>query len=436
MQLRTKILKSVTPAALLVTMTASSLYASVEAPGPLVQAPRNVTITAQNLESELFNGDPDIIHEINAVSKAKDMLNEARANLLPSINITGLVGQVSPMFMLSSVSCLVPFLFPSKWFDLKTSKKTYQSEQVGLKVTKLNVFATAYTLISRVEGDEATLLVTVEQDKRFDEYLAQMKTRLDAGLIPLEDYELAEIDSRQRDSNLSKMRQLVDDEHATMRKLFGYPLTTEFNLALGDVGASDYETVSPTSVIDHVIAIAPEKQQLDLLAVAAKASIRSSQWSFLSGCGGGQSQMSSVSGGNSFNLSTGASANLGFGIFPQVKLARHNALEVGLRAHDLGLELGRLLEDTIEAAQETKIRLADADANVKESELVLTKEIALYASGHGSIVDVIHDYSIVAQARTDYISASTELAGHRITLKRLAMADQFAAIMAEGAPQK
>jgi hypothetical protein len=139
----------------------------------------------------------------------------------------------------------------------------------------------------------------------------------------------------------------------------------------------------------------------------------------------------STNSGSAFSFSTGTSVNLGFGYFPRIKLARRNAKEVEYRSHDLVYELSRLLESTISEAAETKLRLNEANSRVVKAEVVLADVIRRYATGQAPVREVLDGYALVERARMDSHTASTELTGHRVTLKRLAMDDQFKQIFAD-----
>jgi len=58
-------------------------------------------------------------------------VNLARASLLPSINLGfGATLGDSYSFALANVSFLLPFLLPSKWFDVKKSERLLEPKAI------------------------------------------------------------------------------------------------------------------------------------------------------------------------------------------------------------------------------------------------------------------------------------------------------------------
>ncbi len=388
--------------------------------------PKKVTITQEKLDELLFAGSPDLLHLMNNINKAKDQLNIARGELLPSLNIGAVISFSNPAtFLLNSVSCLVPFIFPGKWFDLKTTKRTYNAEVMGYHIAKLNIYASAYALATRVSGDIATLKIAKAELDRFKSYFEEMKKQVGGGYVKEIDLVTAEIELAQKESNYSKMSQTVDNEIATLRKAFGLSLDTEIEVKIGHIAKPSLEGKNPVKEIDTIIENAPEKEQLELMAIAAKASIRSAQWAFLSGCSGNQGNLGSAQGSSSFNFSTGANVSLGFGYFSRIKLARRNATEVELRKQDLALELARSVESAINDADGAQFRVTQYEMIKIKTEELLRDTQRSYALGLSTLRDVLDAFDRLARANIESITATSELDGHRITLKRIAMDPQF-----------
>jgi outer membrane protein TolC len=187
-------------------------------------APANgvLVVTPEKLEEILLSQNTDVMRQMNTVMRAKDQVNAARAELLPSISLN-LVMLISnpPAFLLSSVSCLIPFLFPSKWFNLDAAKKTFSAEVTAIHLAKMNMFASAYSLLLAVAGDEAMLTMVRQQHARLEEYVNGLRVQNELGLIPQADMIRGEIDLNRTKIDLSKTAELIAQERAALRKMLG-----------------------------------------------------------------------------------------------------------------------------------------------------------------------------------------------------------------------
>jgi outer membrane protein TolC len=402
------------------------------APAALADTPRGpLVITAENLDEVLFTGNMDVVRAMSTMLRAKEQVSLARAGLLPSLNlnfnaVTSFVA--APLFMINSASCLVPFLFPSAWFELRAANRAYSAEKMAFHITKLNVYATAYALASRVAADEAILDIMNAQFSRVSEYVHGLQVQYDVGLIPHAEVLRGEMELGRMRAELGKLRDAVTTEKATLRKAFGLPLTQDFIVAVGDVAPSRLENLSAVSALEPVLLRAPERRQIDLLIAAARAQVRQAEWAFLAGCSGSQGGVS-TGGTGAFSLSNGALVSIGFGYFPKVRIAKANVRDLETRHGELRLELGRQLETTLSSIRELNARTAQSVRDVELAEQMLTEQQHLFELGRSSVKDILDTYTAISRAKVEAVSISSALASHRITLRRIGLEDRFLKVL-------
>ncbi|MBI3544072.1 MAG: TolC family protein [Deltaproteobacteria bacterium] len=409
--------------ALAVSMAAPAHASGPELAGTLTNG--TVVVTPKNLDLLLFGHNTDTTKAMNQVLRGKDHLNAARAELIPSLNVNFL-STISnpPAFLLNFASCLVPFLFPSKWYALNAADKSYAADITGLEITRLNTYSIAYAVLVRIKGDEEVLKSVSQSVGALDEYLSGLDVQAKMGLIPQSDVLRATIERGRISGDMIRLKETIDDEHATLRKMLGFHIDQKFAIDLGDEGASQYEDLKADSpLLLKMVMRAPERTQLDFLLDAAKDGVSGARWAFLSGCSGNSSSVGTNSSG--FNVSSGISISIGYGYFPAIDLAKRNVKDVEIQQDALQLELGRTLESTLSAIAGEKARAEQAQASVSAAEALLADQNYLLDLGKVTVRERIEALTALARARTDLISSRVTLNGHRITLKRLALEGKF-----------
>ena len=92
-----------------------------------------------------------VSQEAERVFQAKLNIGVARGNLLPRLNLKSLVGIFTGDY-LSAVGTVLPFLFPSNWFNWKISKELYQAQRnsfASLRGNEMNSVEGLFYLILR-----------------------------------------------------------------------------------------------------------------------------------------------------------------------------------------------------------------------------------------------------------------------------------------------
>ena len=394
----------------------------------LANDPNTIVLDDAMLEKLILTDNMDVTQTMDNVLRARDQMHIARSALLPSISLNMIISAfTSPMFLLSSVSCLVPFLFPTNWFALKASNKAYKAQIEALHLSKMNIYAAAQAMVYEVAGDEAVYSVMEGQRKRLADYTAGLEQQYQLALIPEVDAIRGRMEMNRVETDLLKTRQLVISERSTLRKLLGIGLEKQLVLKPLAQTPSKLEGQTAMATVASVALISPESTQLDLLAASAKASYHATAWSFLAGCSGSQGRLSG--GAAAFSLTTGATVNLGFGYFPSLKLAKRNMSDIELRKKEVVLELGRVLETTLPAVELIKERQIRAQSNLDMTELLLKEQLVLLELGRVTVKDVLENFASAAAAQLEVVATQNALSTNRITLKRTGVEDRFLKIL-------
>ncbi len=399
---------------------------------PSVQAATEaISITPDNLEELLFSGSTDVAKEMNNVLRAKSNVDVAYGSLIPSLSLNlGVVVASPPLFLISSVSCLVPFLFPSSWYGYGAAKKEALAEAAAFEITKLNAFASAYVLLSHFSNDEAVLAVLTEQYRRVDEYVQSVKEKAGKGLLPQLDAWRAEFELRKMRLDVSRLDETIGIERAVLRKMLGLNIEQAFQIQFADEQPSRLEQEPLTQpLVFELFNQAPEHRQLELLLASARERVKASSWAFLAGCAGSSQGNWGPSTTNGFSFSSTFSVSIGYGNFPQISLSRRNVDDISIREKELLLELGRLLESTVKSITQQKLRLEEAAKAVELGERILIEQTRLADQGKASRKDLLDTANGIARTKIEYLNARSAIEGHRITLKRMNLEGKFSDIL-------
>jgi outer membrane protein TolC len=400
--------------------------------------PQPLQITADTLAALLIKNDGDVINEMTAVLKARDEVNMARSQLLPSLNLNlSLLLSANPTFFIQTATCLVPFIFPQKWFDLKAADKNYSAEVYALHITRLNAYATAWTLAARLASDEQTAQIMSDQQKRLADYVSGLQVQKTLGLISDADVIRGQMSMTQGQTDLSKVQTIIIDERATMRKMLGLPLTQDFVIALGqDAAPSVLESANDVQDLNPVLERAPERTQLNLLLASMKDKVKSAEWAFLVGCSGSEGSVGTAPGTpNAFSLSSGIDVNIGYGLFPSVSLAKRDVQDVINRQTQLKLELGRILESTLSELQVAQGQGDFATKSAAMGEQMYQDQLQLFQLGKASVKDILDALASVTQAKLQKVSSDAAVTGDRIALKRIGLEGQFLDVLIQSRRQ-
>lgn len=408
-----------------------SFAASAPVPANATQDPVPVTLNPTSLRERLVDSNLSILQGMEQVVRAKDQVNVARGQILPSINLGGvLASSTGPSFVLSSVSFLLPFLLPGNWFNLRATRSMLEAQKVSYGLLELSQFASVYSLYVTHLGDQGireSLRRQYEDLSSIHELLKRQSELL--GNVSAQELYQSEAQAALALIQLSQMDSLLASERASLRAALAYPIEAQLSFEDVRVPESPDESLEAAALLDRSLELAPEKAQIHHLIEAAKQSHYSSQWAFLTGAT--LSAQPVVSGGAtpgvSFsNLTMGGQAGFGFGYFPTVQLTADNIRQMELRIEELKIEQARVVESTLVALGEARRQAGIAATAESALERSYQMELQLYELGASTLYNVFAAHQSLTQASIARSRSRTALDLARITLHRLLLTDQFA----------
>jgi outer membrane protein TolC len=301
------------------------------------------------------------------------------------------------------------------------------SDVTGLEITRLNAYSVASALLVRVKGDVETLRIVSESVGGLDEYVKSLDMQSTIGLVPHADVLRGQVELGRISSDMIRMKEAIADEYAALRKMLGFSLDQKFDIEAGDDTESRYESQAATSVLmTEMYNRALERTQLEYLHQAALSGVNEARWAFLGGCTGNSTSISpGTTGTGAFAVSTGLSISIGFGYFPTISIAKRNVTDIEIREKELQLEIGRQLETVLADIEGEKTRLANAMQAEAAAQALLNEQNYLLDLGRVTVRERLDAITALGRARSEVVSARTTLAGHRITLKRVALEGRF-----------
>lgn len=395
--------------------------------------PKSIRLTPKVIRETSKDNGLTILEAAIRVHKAKENVYLARTRLLPSVNLGMLISAfVNPTFVLSNVEYLVPFLLPSRWFDLWQAKNLSQSERMAFLTTELNIFASLESLYYTILSDQVArdLLAADLRDALVFEN--SIERSVEDGRASEVDLSLARSQSSMAFTRLAKMDELLIEEISEMRKVLSLDISTEIFFDWVPAPVSVLENTSVPEAAEAILKVAPEALQLDYLVKAAESEKWSKIFSFISSgsigsSGGGAS--SGIEHASAFkNLNGRGMLHFSFDYFPNISMSNHNINELNTRKKELGVEFAALTENILGKLQFLFARQAEILRSEALLQSVFKANKLKYEAGELSLSDLLNSQSNVRQAKLENVRATTDLNLMRVTLHRMLLTDEFALV--------
>lgn len=377
------------------------------------------------LRQQVLSRDTSVRTGLDNVYQAKEKLNIARGNMLPSLNLS-VIFSGSPTFLLAEVQYLLPFLLPSNWFNLRSSEHQLAASGYAFYVLELNEFASAYSAYQTVVRDMGLRDILQEQYAISLRVVRIVTDQVTVGEALRSDLQQATAQAELAKVQVSQINEMVAQEMAAIRKLITMPLDQPIAIDPATVAASRFEGASTLSAAQYAYDRAPERFQVESLVRASQSNTGSAAFAFINGAG--LSSTSSVNGGGLGNVTPGISVSIGFTQYPAVKLNQVNTDFYRSEAFQIQTELSRIIETSIESIKEAKQQVAlatDAELNYRK---VLTARLQEYGLGQTDLLHVLTAQKDVSTASVTRVRAQLDLDTQRINLHRSTIGDEFAAI--------
>lgn len=385
-----------------------------------------VTINPNTLKKLLLEKNIALMIQLNKVYQAKEQVNLSRSQLLPSINLGTMISS-GPSFALSSISMLLPFLLPSKWFDLTESQYLLSAQATSYYISQLNTFSSAYSVYLTVVGDMELRDVIYKQYSTYRDIEQVIALAVEAGMMNQSDLLQAQAQTQLAGIQVSQLDDLLQKEKAAFRDMLALPLSQEIVFEKTHMAPSNSESLPAQTILDQASAKAPEILQLNNLISAANTSKWSKAFSFLSG-----SSLSSTrsSNGALSPVAQIGTINLGFGYFPSLNLTDYNIDELKLQKKQLSFDQAQMIEATLGSLTEASKQYSLATLAEQNLNLVYQGELEKFRAGMTDLLHVLNAGNSLTVAMTNKVKAQTNLDTLRVSLNRITLDDVFAKINA------
>ncbi|HEX7673929.1 MAG TPA: TolC family protein [Bdellovibrio sp.] len=406
-------------ASFFIAMSAFAGTSKVQAP------PTSVTINADTLKKMLLEQNIGLLIQMNKVYQAKQQINIKRADLLPSINLGGIISS-GPSFALTTISSLLPFLMPSNWFDLKQSQYLLNAQATSYYIAQLNTYSSAYALYMTVVGDLELRDVLYSQYLNYKQIEELIQLAVDAGMMQQSDLLQAQAQSQLAFIQVSQVDELLKQEKASIREMLALPLSTEIAFEKNHVAPSANETLPLQTLVDRSLKNSPEISQMTSMISAANTAKWSAAFSWLTGASLGRSR----SGGESAfgGLTASGTVGLGFGYFPTLKLSDYNIDELKLEKTQITYDNAQLIESTVGSLTEAQKQVEMATLAQNNLQQVYNGELDKFRAGMTDLLHVLSAANSLTTALTNKVKAQADLDTLRVSLNRVMLDEKFSQV--------
>lgn len=387
---------------------------------------KSFTLNQSTLQSQLLSSNLEVLQALYAVHDAKDQVNIARANLLPSLNLGGMLNFGGGGFVLSTIDFLVPFLLPSNWYNYFSEKNLFEAEKISYNTIQVDTYSSALSLYFTMVADRQIYGIYQQQYHDLQDIYEMQKKRAAVGLIPVSDVMQTQAQAQMAGVKASQLAELSKQEVATTRKFLNLPLSTDIVLEPSTMANSPYEFESMSKTIAKANSVSLERAQLQYMIKAANDTKWSKVFTFINGFSIGSR---GITGNASFDdLAASGSMNLGFAQFPTYELNERRIKEIQLQDTQLQQENQRIIESTVGSLQEAKNQLDLATQAEIQMAQVYQVKLQNYEQGASTLIEVLQARTQMSDASVAKIKSQLDLNLQRAVLHRTLLTSQFSTI--------
>jgi hypothetical protein len=264
-----------------------------------------------------------------SVYRSRQQISQAMGNLLPHINIGDVLSfaTAGPAAFVGSVGNLVPFLFPSNWFQFKEAKEMYQAElksYASLRGNEMNVVeGLVYVHIRNL-----ALLEKVNKEVDWLQNLLQNIQMMErSGSAPQGSSELFSIKIGNLLLDKEQLAQYVEEEGSEIAQAVALPTTDKLNIDFPILpNLEKMETINANSCLLSLTQKSFELEAIDYLIKASAIQTKERTFSF---------------------LDPNSSAGLGFGTPSAFRIGKSYEEELRLKRKELSSLLQKKCVDSV-----------------------------------------------------------------------------------------
>ncbi|MBL7716946.1 MAG: TolC family protein [Bdellovibrionales bacterium] len=294
-----------------------------------------------------------------------------RSQLYPSLSLATVVSFIAnPLFSVSTIGSLVPFVFPTNWFRFDTRRATYQAEVMAYKSLVANQMSLTEDIYHQIIRDRRAIETLKSIGKSIDERRLIVAQNVELGLAP--------------DTDLFEFEDLFYKNRTDIGKL-EQGLVTQYAILSRGVGLSPRdgikELVEP-KVQPDLSALKPLNPE-DLMAAAKSGSLEIRQGLFLENAAAFHVNAETFS-----FINPGEWISLSAGIFHRVKIAKSALKSVTLLREQTELSVESNVIALCATYNQLLEQSRDLDKNIENRKKVLDRTEQNYRAGTASALQV------------------------------------------------
>ena len=197
------------------------------------------------------------------VFQAKVNIEKTRADLLPRLNLWGLIKLIiNPASILENLSEVAPFLVPANWYRFEQNKIFYLAEREGFRAFWTNEVHTARSLYLRILFDQKLKKHIEECITELEKAQEIIKTQETFGGAKPGSSREVEIRILGLQEDREALRLLIDQEKSELAFALGFKADT--TIELKGITDLDLATLKPIDFNDYelkVLSASPERRQ-------------------------------------------------------------------------------------------------------------------------------------------------------------------------------
>lgn len=398
----------------------------VQTPAKPTAPPPVLVLTPENLRVHLLERNLAILQGLNQVYQAKKGIDVARAQLLPSADLSAALNASGGGFFIPAVTFLLPFLVPSNWFNYEESKYLFEAEKYSYYLLQLNLFASAYNILVTIKGDQELRNIINQKYQNLVKIRDMIQLRASFGMVPKSDLEQATAVAYLAQVELSQVDKLLADEVETVRQMLALPLTEKesFEFTSFTVPPSPFEDKTSVEALDYALKVSPEYKQIENLITASRAGKWSKAFAFMN------SSALSIASFNrapiSFsNARVETRFNFSWGYFPALALTNLIIDQLELRRQEIRTEQTQIIASSLQKLNLAKLQVANATQAELGLNKVLEQQTMDYTVGLTDLLHILDTQNSVTEASTARVRSQMDVENLRINLHRAMLMDQF-----------
>jgi outer membrane protein TolC len=434
--IKLKLLLLISTLAVVPSIFAAGSKAPEEAPGAAEKEFEGpFLLNPDTLRVRLLEDNFELLYGAARIRESRIQLDQARSAILPTLRL-GVNFLTFGVFGLafSGADFLLNFLIPTRWFQNFQQKALVKAEETAYLSLKLNQYNAALNLYFGVLSDIElrNFLAEQEEDAEELEFLAEQAYQNGYGSEI--DVAQAAAQVRQTRFELAQVESLLKKQFGNIKKGLALPQSSELRIDMVRLPVSELEDLEFKKAFETVYEKAPEKQQLEYVAQAARMGRWSAIFAFIQSLTASAAVLTGPDGRPrgvdlSFDqLRVNGSFDIGAYHFPRIKLSSQKIEEVKLRQEELRFEIERLVFVALQQVALAREALQNARVSENRQAFVYEAQKRMYLEGRIGFSELVQTKARLQSATLNRVQAETSLQALRAGLHRMNLTDRYKGI--------